>query len=288
MTLDPAEGRQHALATSRLPAAARQVWTDTPPRPAAHQLWRARWEHSATLVVLTHVDARTVTAVAVTTTPELADEHAVIVDPEATQLGTSLVLWDALVRELPVRVLDHCLGTLPETWTRSARARPTRSAADRRHEARGCVQDTLDDLAAATWVRHFERPLAELFDDVGTTKHLLTLPGLSRDAALELRRGQRPLTEAQARELSQLTSTPVGRWRAAGPTIPDGLVEAIDAPADRSRITWHARAHGLDEISARQEIAYGTVALAARKTGSPVEDWNAKLDRYLQAHEASR
>lgn len=288
MAPEPTSAKDRALRAAQLPGSARQAWVGTPPSPAVHQVWRARWQNTAILVGILDADGSTITAAAITTTPDLADDHAVVVDPEHSHLGTTLVVWDTIARELPTRVLDRCLGTLAQTWRTAPRGRPITSFADRRHEERAAVQDCLDDLVAATWVRQFRRPLTELVEQGDNARLLLTLDGLTRADALSIRRGRRPLTDEQAAQMSIISPITTDEWLTAGPTLPDDLINAIDQPAERTQITSLARVRGIDEITARQEIAYDVYALAARQTGDdPTEDWSARLHHYLQAHEAT-
>lgn len=279
------EGR--GLPASQLPADARRAWADTPPRPQPHQVWRARWQSTATLVVILKADMDAVTAAAATTTPDLADNNAIVVTAQRSHLGVPLVVWDSMARQLPVRVLDRCLGSLDHAWSAGRRPHPVLNAADRRNEERAVVQDRLDDLENATWVRPFRHSLTQLLEQDDNAKLLLKLPGLSREAALSIRRGRRALTDEQAAQMSVLSSIPAEEWLAAGPALPDSLVDAIDQPSERPRITRLAHERGLDEITARQEIAYDVYALAARQTGDAAEDWGARLHHYLQANETT-
>lgn len=287
MTQEPESARERALSAARLPAIARETWTGRPPRPEACQIWRANWQGTATLVVITQVERTTLTTVAVTTTPDLADDHAVVVDPQHTYMDVPLVVWDRMAKKLPIRVLERCLGTLAPDWSTGFRPRPAQGAVDVRHQERAAVQDRLDDLAQASWAQTFEHSLTELLDQDDNRRLLLKIPNLTRDAQLSLRRGQRALTEEQAVQMSILSSIPSQDWLAAGPTLPDALVEAIDQPSERPRITRLASTLGLDEIAARREVAYKLYALAARETGTATENWSARLHHYLQAHEAT-
>ncbi len=282
------------LHAAQLPESVRANWRQPPGQPAAGQIWRARWQDTATLVLLREVTRSEVTAAPITAEPDLATPAALVLPAEASAIGAPLVVWDALTSELPTRVLDRQLAELTGAWTpqegNDLAALPdvTRGVApagrsDPALEEQARLEDAVEALAEATWVPLGSGGLKELFDRAGMTlAQVRALPGVKQAEALALRRGERPVGGPQVDALVALTGLPADEWWSANPQLPRELVEELDQPQARARVVGLAARDRRNEVDERRDIAYGLYALAARQTGSaPSQDWAGKLAQYL-------
>lgn len=287
-----------ALAAAALPAEVVAAWNEESPAPAAGQLWRARWENFAEMVLLVSVDDSTLLAVPVTVDVDFADEQTVVVPADGTTVGVPLAVWTGLRRELPLFVLDRTLGSLQEPWSRSTDLLSTASqdregsigprvvtAADHRQEYRARLTDTFDALASARWVPQGAGNLPGLLREAGLAPAVLAeVLGVGPQDALALRRGTMPVTPDQAAVLASRLNLEAADVLAANPQPPADLVTRLDQPRRRRQLASLAAQNRTDERTARLNAAYGTLQLAARQTGGPAAPaWDARLDRYFEA-----
>ena len=272
-----------ALDAVRLPATARAHWTLPPPAPAVGQIWRARWEQTAALVLLLNVTRSTVHVAVATTDVHLADDAALVLPAESTHCDAPLAIWDAIGRDVPTRTLDRYIDTLPTAVLNGGtRGRTVTTPVDRRVEERARIEDQLDALASAAWALPNGRDIRELLEQTGIQAQLLTLPGITPPEALRLARGQRPPTSQQAQALAELTGVPADTWLQANPQLPEALIEELDQPTIRHRIVALARTRGHGEVEEWRNTAHEVFALAARQTGQEkAPDWQQRLLRYL-------
>lgn len=277
---------------------------------AAGQLWRARWEDIGLLVLLLDVDGSSCWAAPVTIDPPVEDESSVVLAPATTVLGETLTVSAGLAQQLPLRVLDQPLDVLsPDViaYIRSVAAgrtgqAPTGCRAGNRivsvfqpaAEVRAELQDDLGALAAATWLPQKD---AEVSTQPGKTGDLRDLLGDRPDLqalmdalharlpeVLDIIRGRRPPTPAQADALAEVTGRPAEVLLASAGPLPDELVAEVDHPRWRPVVRRRARRTGQDEARARLELAYGTYALAARQTGpAAAPSWRDRVTHVAAA-----
>lgn len=273
-----------ALAAVQLPPAARAQWAELPPPPTKGQIWRARWEHTASLVLVLEATRSTVRVAVVTAEPDLADDTAIVLATDTTPLGAPLAVWDRIARTVPTCTLDRFVGTLAATvLLAGVRASEAVSPLDRRVEERARIEDLLDFLGSAAWALPSEHSISELLEQTGMRSNLLDIPGLDTQEALLIARGQRPVSTLLAGSLAALTDVPASVWLQANPQLPVALVEELDQPAARMRIAALARSRGNDEPEEMRATAYDLFALAARQTGPEhAPDWHQRLERYLE------
>jgi hypothetical protein len=263
------------------------------PEPAANQMWRARWEKTATAVLLLaapHADRFQVAAI--TFDPDLADSNAAVVPANGTTLGIPAVIWLGVERTIPTATLDAHLGDI----TTLAPPRPAKTGELPQFQTsphrvlddgvmRARVQDDLDALSAATWVLETGGDPTELLQGIKNSQVAEAL-GLSTAEALQVKRGQRPLQPGEAAKLSALTGHPVEKLLGAANPLPATVIELFNTPAVRKRVIDLAKARGADELSMRREAAYGVVAAAARTTGQSPEAqrtaWRMRIDQYFE------
>jgi hypothetical protein len=276
----------------------------------AGQLWRARWEDVGLLALLLDVDGSSCWAAPATVDPPVEDGSSVVLAPATTVLGEALTVWAGLARQLPLRVLDQPLDLLASdvvAYVRSVAAgrtgpAPTGCRVGNRivsvfqaaAEARAELQDDLEALAAASWLpqAHADAQLQpgntnDLRDLLGDRPDLPALMG-ALDAplpeVLDIIRGRRPPTPAQADALAEMTGRPAAALLASVGPLPGELVAEVDHPRWRPVVRRRARRIGRDEARARLELAYGTYALAARQTGpAAAPSWRDRVAQVAAA-----
>lgn len=265
------------------------------PEPAADQIWRARWERTATAVLLLDKpNDNQVSVAGVTFDPALADSTAIVIPANGTTMGTPAVLWVDTTRTIPLATLDRYLGGI-------RRPSPLRRAASKelRHfqaprlgtvvdgAMRASVVDDLDALANATWVPTSSGSLVDLLAGVRNSELAETI-GVSPAEALQIKRGQRPLNAKEAAILARVLGHTTEELVGAAPLLPPVVVDLFNTPSVRVRITTLARSIGADETELRRESAYAVLASAARVTNlrssNEREQWLQRIDQYFDTH----
>lgn len=290
----PADRLRAAVEKARVPAAVIDALNASPPDPARGQIWRARWQDRNQLILLRTVNDDAVAA-PVALDVALADDSAAILNAEDTTLRLPMVQWPALARPVPIRILDRWVGELTSVGASVLNptpgeaalpgGRPVVSPVDPRAEYRAMLEDTMTELAEATWVPAGTGVLGQLLRtaDLGPaelTKALHVQP----QQALALLRGQRPVTVEQAAILASLTRSPAEALIEANPPLPEDLVSRLDRPAARALIRRLADQRHVPEIQAWQDAGYEIFALAARQTGTDkTTAWDQRIDRYFAA-----
>lgn len=284
-----------AAAGLKVPDAVREVATAPPRDPEPGQIWRAVWEHTIQLLVITTVDDDTVHAIPVSF-ERYADAHTLLLPAEASTLEQPLALWYGLKQPLPWCVLDRQVSQLtmplpaslhpdlPHTAPLGARwgsSAPSPAAADA--EYRGALADTLARLSAARWVPEGSGALRELLQQRGVTAQQLgSQLQLPPAQALPVWRGQYPLTADQADKLAVLLGLRADEVLAANPALPPALVHELNRPLRRKQVRTLAARHLESEHQARLRAAYGIFTLAARPDSRTNTDWTARTDRYFE------
>jgi plasmid maintenance system antidote protein VapI len=267
------------------------------------QLWRARWEAVALLVLVLDVHNDAVVAAPLSVDPPAEDEASVVLEPDLTILGQPLTVWAGLARRLPLGVLEQPLDTLRSEVVDHVRSvvagqpaqPPPGCRAGRRigswsepaADIRAQLHDELETLAAATWVPQPAVPHRSLRDVLGDRLDLAGLAAVLRTSlpeAIDLLKGKRPLTPAQAELLARAAGEPPETLLACTVALPGELIAEVDQPRWRPSAQRRARRTGQHEGQARREIAYGTFAFAARQTGPGGEpSWRDRVARFLTA-----
>lgn len=285
MSFDPAAERlRRAVAAAALPA---DVATGQASEPAAGQLWRARWEQLATLVVI----LQTTTDEAVEVAPaapdaDYADEQALVIPADDVPVRRELVVWLGLARPVPIRVLDTCFGALARGWrARAVHGMRVASAADPRTEYRAHLTSTLGQLAESpAWVPVGAGTLADGLRRAGVTPtDLVNRLDVTPQAALAVLRGDAPVTAVQATQLARLLDRSADDILAANPAPDHGVVLAMDQPRFKRRVLCLAAQQRTSEREARLTAAYGAAFAARQNQLSAAADWAERLDRYFAA-----
>ena len=269
------------------------------------QVWRARWEQLAGLVLVVHVGDREVEVVPVTIDPPIEDELSVVVDGASTAFGVDATAWNGLRSAIPIRVLDRPIddwgaamaeavvaAERDRTWATEVPIRPGQQIdSDLNPDAmfRAELTDNVHDLASVSML-----PASKDTDEQQTTTLrmllanrlnlglLCTTLNMRQPLVMRLLNGKLPLKPAQLDLVAAATKLPVDVIRASVHPLPYGLAIAAEHPRWRPNWTQRANDLGLSEAEAQLEGAYGVFATAARQTGSNEPDWHARLRHYFQ------
>ncbi|UVS80553.1 hypothetical protein [Actinokineospora sp. UTMC 2448] len=268
------------------------------------QVWRASWDDVSLLVLLLDVGDFDVTMAPVTLDPPAEDEHCLVLEPRGTAFGVPVTVWRGLQAELPVRVLDAVLDQWADELVnaadqrleadaglppRSRRGTPILSEFDQAATVRAEILDDLDALRASPALPiesegrstpSLVNVLADKFNFEGLMTALIPL-GLTQAEVMDIVRGYKPMTPAQALAVSESTGVDHELVSQAVRPLPADLVAKVQHP--RFRAVWreHAARDNTDEAAAREAGAYGVLAMAARQTGSGPPDWSRRIEQYL-------
>lgn len=287
--------RERLVAARGLKAPIFPAETDPLPEPGVGQIWRARWERTATAVlILANPDQGNVRVAVVTFDPALADSTATITSADGTTIGTPAVLWLDVAETIPLATLDKHLGDLQtpspqhgpaDGELRHFREPPTRRRANR--VMRASVMDDLRALTVASWVPETGGDITQLLAGIRNST-LAEAIDVTPAEALKIKRGQRPLRTAEATKLAPLSGHPVDKLLAAANPLPAVVVELFNTPDVRARVGKLAKATGADETVTRRDCAYAVYAAAARATGqnqnNERDQWRQRINQYLETH----
>lgn len=286
-----------AAAQWKVPAAVREVATAPPGDPEPNQIWRAVWEHTVQLVVITSVDDTTVQAIAVSL-ERYADAHTLLLPAEASTLEQPLALWWGLRQSLPWCVLDRQVSQLttplpvslhpdcpqqapPGAQWGTTLPSPAATAA----EYRGLVIDHLARLSGARWEPEGTGTLPQLLQQHGiNARQLAEHLQLAPPQALSVWRGQTPITPEQAQHLAEVLDTSADDLLTANPALPPAVLHEMNRPLRRWQVRTLAARQGDTEAQARRRAAFGVFTLAARQEDRNDVYWSARADRYFELH----
>lgn len=278
-----------AVTASAVPAGLHAAWTGATPDPEPGQIWRARVDDIAELVLLVTVTDRRVTAAPVTIDADYADDQALTVSAGASPLGVATTVWLGLTDSVPMRTLDRCAGRLtPDNTEVSTAVRgngqpgvAVLSAVQPAAEYRARLADCMDALAAVSSDIPGTGELPALLRVAGVKPGRLAELGMETPRALAVSRGTAAVNEHEAEALATELNRTVEDILAANPAPPAELVTWLDRPQRRQELEQLAKQRGLGTDEARIHAAYDVYALAAREPGGSI-DWNARLDRYFE------
>jgi hypothetical protein len=287
--------RERLLAARGLNAPTFAADTDPLPEPGVDQIWRARWEKTATAVLLlTNPDNDHVRVAAVTFDPDLADSNPTVTSANGTTIGIPAVLWLDVAQTIPLATLDAHLGDIrtpsPHRRLAADELRHFQKTSTRRIDdgvMRASVIDDLHALATASWVPETGGDITQLLAGIRNSALAEAIDVTPADA-LQIKRGQRPLQPDEAIKLAPLTGHPVEELVAAANPLPAVVIELFNTPSVRARISKLATAIGADETVTRRDCAYGVYAAAARATGPTPDNerdqWRRRINQYLDTH----
>jgi hypothetical protein len=274
-----------ALAAATLPSSVRLAWSGHLPEPAVGQMWRARWGSVTQVLLVMDASARSVRAAPVTFDLDMADDSAVILPAEASDLTLQLVVWTNDAMSLSLRVLDRFLGSLaddPREVLNAPRGRPVLTVADERAVSRARMQDALDVFLSARWAPEGVGTLNEVLGKIDR-KRLGDVLAVPDRVVIALLRGRNGVTPEQAERLAPVLKETPENLLAANPPLPEDLVADLDRPVYRAKVNALAHRRGVDEIAAWLTVGYSVAGVAHRQTEGDAPSWREQLDRYFQA-----
>lgn len=277
--------------------------------PARGQLWRASWgDVRQPVLVLRVTETGTAVVAPVSADPPASDESSVVLDPSLTIFGHAVTVWGGLATEIPFLVFDLMIGVVAPTIVTIAEhaaagegqeilpegvraGAPVESIFDPAAGVRAELSDALERLRDARWAPQAlssGKPLRELLmgraDVAALMRTLAEALGLRPPEVIDLVKGTRPISPADAPAIARITGLTEQAVLSAASPIPASLVRELDRPRWRKEL----RAQHLgdeSEISARLTVAYGALALAARQTGPAADPWPQRIRHYLDTHQ---
>lgn len=261
------------------------------PDPVPGQLWRAEWDGTACLVVISGMRAgRTIPVVAVSS-DHVGDETAVFAE---TENGMTLCIWTGVARTIKTFALDHRISDLTShsldlligviEGTHHGAWAPITNNLDDRALIRADLTENMDHLSEIEWIPSIkgEAPtLAGLAKEAGVkpsqiARHLNITSGDAR----RLVQGKREPSEQEAHTLTDI----LGSTPRTAVQFDDGLVAELDQPEFRPplRVIAH-RTHDGDETAARRAFAGEMMGLAARHRSREPRNWAVLIREQLDA-----
>ncbi|MGW8359238.1 hypothetical protein ACWGK1_01495 [Streptomyces wedmorensis] len=283
-----------AAAGLKVPDAVHRVATAAPQDPRPGQIWRAVWEDTIQLLLITTAGDDDTARAVPASFERYTDADTLLLPAPATTLEQPVALWWGLEATLPWCVLDRQVSELtsrPDTLTSRTLADTVTGAqwgsdtvlSAAAGEYRAVLTDHLEVLASAQWAPQGSGGLSQLFRD-----HDITAPQLAAELklppplALAVWRGQQPLTAEQAATLAALLGWPATRFLDANPALPPAVVHELNRPLRRSQVKKLAAQYDETERAARLRAAYGIYTLAARDDNRTRPNWTARTDRYFE------
>lgn len=283
-----------AAAGLKVPDAVRQVATAPPQDPQPGQIWRAVWDDTIQLLLITAAGDDDPLRAVPASFERYADTDTLLLPAQATTLEQPLALWWGLEATLPWCVLDRQVSELTSrppalTFRTLAAAVPGTQRGSGTAlsaptiEYRGVLADQLALLASAQWAPQGSGGLNQLFRDHGITALQLGVElKLPPPQALAVWRGQLALTADQAATLADRLDQPASQLLAANPALPPAVVHELNRPLRRKQVKALAAQHDEAERDARLRAAYGIYTLAARDEDRAQPNWKARTDRYFE------
>jgi hypothetical protein len=257
--------------------------------PNKGDLWLAIWEQARALVYILDT-TNTSVDVAAATSPDTGDEYTVIVPADASPFpDAGIHIWAQCRGTLPRRALAHRLGNAP-AWVPHVLAAgdaptgafpPINDPLDPRAERRAELTDTLDLLAASSWLPVADVRLRDLVVGIRPGR-LAQVTGLEPGDADQVLEGRRSLTDAQVLAVAEAYDLDIAEVaRAARPRVADNIAKLFDDPTRLRAVRRRAVEARKTEPEVMIDIALPVIQHAARTTGHAEPDWGALIDDAL-------
>lgn len=274
--------------------------SQTLPTVKSGQVWRARWDDVLTLVFIDTVlceFANRVRVAPVTLGDQDADDTAVILSADASDLNVPLSVWPEMVTEISEIVLERWIAAVGdfdslEALERAAsegdilRGLPILNDLSPRLEERRLLELAMGVLASAAQIAGGTGELSAMVADIPTSElavALDVLPALARS----IKRARALIVYAQAERLAPLLRISVHDVLHANPNPPATLLELASRLERGPGVRALAKARRETDSDAYLDMVQGAWGLAARGDKAEAEDWNGRLDTYLQVALAS-
>lgn len=295
-----AEKRESSLGTRYPDMSKEPMSTQTPPTIQPGQVWRARWDDVLTFVFIDTVlceFANRVRVAPVTIGDEDADDTALILSAGASELGMPLSVWPEMVTEISEIVLERWISVVTDFDSLEAlehaadtgqilRGLPILNDMSPRWEERRLLELAMEVLASAATIVRGTGTLSSMLTEIPPSELAAALqvtPALARS----IKRARTLVVDAQAEALARLLNLPRETVLQANPNPPEALVELASRRERGPGVRELARTRGETDSDAFMEMIQGAWALAARGDRADAEDWNGRLDTYLEVALAS-
>jgi hypothetical protein len=259
------------------------------------QVWRARWDDVLTFVFIDSVlceFANRVRVAPITLGDEDADDTALILSASASELGVPISVWPQMVTEISEIVLERWVSAINdfdslESLQHAAdggeivRGLPILNDMSPRWEERRLLELAMEVLASAATIVRGSGMLSSLLTDIPPSELAATLavtPALARN----IKRARTLVGTGQAEALAKLLNLSADAILHANPNPPETLVELASRRERGPGVRALAKARGETDSDAFLELVQGAWALAARGDRTAAEDWNGRLDTYLE------
>lgn len=264
------------------------------------QVWRARWDDVLTFVFIDTVlceFACRIRVAPVTLGDEDADDTALILAAGATDLNMPISVWPALVTEISEIVLERWVVAVGGFDSLDAieravaggdvlRGLPVLNDLSPRLQERHLLELAMSALSTAAKIATGTGELSTMLAGVPSSELAATLE-VPLALARSIKRARVLVVSTQAERLAKLLSVTAADILHANPTPPEALI------ASASRIERGAGVRALaafrqeSDTDAFLEWVQGAWGLAARGDRNDAEDWNGRLDTYLEVALAS-
>lgn len=244
--------------------------------PVVGDVWRARWDDVAVLVVLLGVE-RSQVQVAPCTFDVPANAPQDLPEIEHHPLYVS---WQH-DGSIPAITLDARFGAIAIT-----RSPTTRNDADDRDDE---LSEELARLAGLHLADQGESSLPDLLATKGIQlPQLVEALKVPPATALKIRRGTTSVTPSQAKTLARLLAVTEETILHSNPRLPDELRADLQEYRHRGQLQRLAARQHLKDSEAWSLAAYGVLASAARHTGGKETGWHLRIDRYFESEGVAR
>lgn len=257
------------------------------------QLRRAYWGDRAAIVLVIAVDDTDATAEVwpATLEPGVENGAAVVVEESASPLHAGVSLWPTRPASIPFAALDQTVAAFPKTVFRAISSRDGGQhvegvrAGGREPDfgsgAQAAIDDLFDTMDLLEAAPHFVPS-----SPTDTHKLPVALPdlmawlGVTQPDGMSILLGKQPLSAEQAQTIADHADLPLDQiWRSVIP-LPSDLTRELQEPRWRAAI--RNRAVGGDEVTARSQLGYDALQLAARQgSANGREKWRQRIEAAL-------
>ena len=273
---------------------------DTVPSLRAGQVWRARWDDVLTLVLIDTVlceYSNEVRVAPVTIGGDDADDSAVILPADISDLNVTLSVWPEMVAEISALVLERWVSAIvryADLATIGAaadggellRGLPILRSDSPRLRERRLLELAMEVLASAAHVTGGTGHLPTMLAEIPSSQLALTLE-VSPAVARSIKRSRAILGPHQAELIGAVLGVPAFEVLAANPEPPRGLVDDATRLERGPAVRAIAAAHHESDSDAFADMIQSVWGLAARGDRVDSEDWSGRIDTYIQVVLAS-
>jgi transcriptional regulator with XRE-family HTH domain len=248
-----------------------------PSRPG--EIARVAWDNSVFLLLVSSISETTVTG----WFTDLAGNGTV---PDLTEQDVSLgsaFLVEGPPTELPAISIDATVGELRSTPDRSVAEKLATFHTDSKMTSQWSPSQEVSDVVEAfDRLRGGNGEMPALLAAHGfTLARLKEVLGVESRTAFALLRGDDAPTPEQEEILARVAGIDITELAAAGPRLPDDLIDVLWENRFRAPTLSAASAEG-EESTGWNSLARGTLALAPRSAATAPVSWRDRVERYIE------